>query len=119
MADVFISYAREDAETAHRFADGFQSAGFSVWWDDALRSGEAFDVGIERALREARAVVVLWSTNSVSSRWVRAEATQADRNRTLVPVTIEPCQRPIIFELTHTADLSHWQGDPQEKGWQA
>jgi adenylate cyclase len=118
MADIFISYARQDVETARRFADAFQSTGFSVWWDDALRSGEAFDESIERALREAKAVVVLWSTSSVMSRWVRAEATQADRNRTLVPVMIEPCQRPIIFELTHTADLSHWRGDTRDKGWQ-
>jgi adenylate cyclase len=118
MADVFISYAREDAETARRFAEAFESAGFSVWWDDALRSGEAFDESIERALREAKAVVVLWSTSSVISRWVRAEATQADRNHTLVPVMIEPCQRPIIFELTHTADLSRWRGDTEDKAWQ-
>lgn len=119
MADVFISYAREDAETARRFADALEAAGLSVWWDDALRSGEVFDESIERALREACAVLVLWSPRSVGSRWVRAEATQADRNRTLVPVTIEPCQRPIIFELTHTADLSNWQGDPADKGWKA
>jgi len=117
MADVFISYSREDAEKARRFAEAFQSAGLSVWWDDALRSGEAFDESIERALRDARAVVVLWSATSVTSRWVRAEATQADRNRTLVPVMIEPCQRPIIFELTHTADLSHWQGNADDRAW--
>jgi adenylate cyclase len=119
MADVFISYAREDAGVARRFADALESAGLSVWWDDALRSGEAFDESIERALREASAVVVLWSPRSVGSRWVRAEATHADRNRTLVPVTIEPCQRPIIFELTHTSDLSHWHGDPADKAWKA
>ena len=118
MADVFISYAREDAESARRFAEGFQSASLTVWWDEALRSGEAFDESIERALREAKAVVVLWSPHSVASRWVRAEATQADRNRTLVPVTIEACQRPIIFELTHTADLSGWRGDPDDRAWQ-
>ncbi len=117
MADVFISYAREDVDTAQRFADAFQATGFSVWWDDALRSGEAFDESIERALREAKAVVVLWSPSSVTSRWVRAEATQADRNRTLVPVMIEACQRPIIFELTHTADLSRWRGDKSDKAW--
>jgi hypothetical protein len=117
MADVFISYSRDDAKTARLFADGFQSAGLTVWWDDALRSGEAFDESIERALREAKAVVVLWSTTSVTSRWVRAEATQADRNRTLVPVMIEACQRPIIFELTHTADLSHWHGNYDDKAW--
>ena len=68
MADVFISYAREDAASARRFARGFESSGLSVWWDDALRSGEAFDESIERALREASAVVVLWSPNSVASR---------------------------------------------------
>jgi adenylate cyclase len=117
MADVFISYAREDADVAGRFAEAFQAAGLSVWWDDALRSGEAFDESIERALRDARAVVVLWSPRSAASRWVRAEATQADRSRTLVPVTIEPCQRPIIFELTHTADLTHWQGNADDRAW--
>jgi hypothetical protein len=119
MTDIFISYAREDLETACRFAEMFQSNGFSVWWDDALRSGEAFDESIERALREAKAVVVLWSQRSVMSRWVRAEATQADRNRTLVPVMIESCQRPIIFELTHTVDLTHWRGDREDRAWQA
>ena len=118
MTDVFISYAHQDADTARRFADEFGAAGLSVWWDDSLRSGEVFDESIERALREARAVVVLWSARSVASRWVRAEATLADRNRTLVPVMIEPCNRPIIFELTHTADLSHWQGDAADKAWQ-
>ena len=119
MADVFISYAREDAEAARRFADAFRDTGCSVWWDDELRSGEAFDESIERALREAKAVVVLWSKASVASRWVRAEATLADRSRTLVPVTIEPCERPIIFELTHTADLTRWRGDPADKAWLA
>jgi adenylate cyclase len=119
MADVFISYARADAEVARRYADAFRDSGCSVWWDDELRSGEAFDESIERALREAKAVVVLWSKASVASRWVRAEATLADRNRTLVPVTIEPCERPIIFELTHTTDLTRWRGDPADKAWQA
>jgi adenylate cyclase len=118
MADVFISYSRDDAKIARLFADAFQSAGLTVWWDDALRSGEAFDESIERALREAKAVVVLWSESSVTSRWVRAEATQADRNRTLVPVMIEACQRPIIFELIHAADLSHWHGNNEDKAWQ-
>jgi adenylate cyclase len=118
MADVFLSYARPDADVARLFADAFEAAGLGVWWDDALRSGEAFDETIERALREAKAVVVLWSPASVASRWVRAEATQADRNRTLVPVTIAACQRPIIFELTHTADLSQWRGDRADRRWQ-
>ena len=119
MPDIFLSYSRDDQETARRFAEGFERAGLGVWWDVTLRSGEAYDQVTEKALEEARAVVVLWSKKSVNSRWVRAEATQADRNSSLVPVMIEPCKRPIMFELTHTADLSSWSGDPDDKAWQA
>ena len=116
--DIFISYAREDEGVARLFASAFSGEGFNVWWDAAIHSGETFDEVIEKELRSARAVVVLWSPRSVSSRWVRAEATLADRNRTLAPVVIEPCNRPIIFELTHTVDLSHWSGDVQDAAWQ-
>lgn len=103
---------------ARMFASSFAREGFNVWWDAAIHSGETFDEVIEKALRAACAVVVLWSPRSVGSRWVRAEATLADRNKTLAPVVIEPCDRPIIFELTHTVDLSHWQGDPHDSAWQ-
>lgn len=115
--DIFISYASEDRAIARRYAEALTAAGLDVWWDEHLRSGEAFDEAIEAALRAAKAVVVLWSPRSVVSRWVRAEATIADRCKTMVPVTIEPCDRPIIFELTQTADLSHWTGDSQDPAW--
>ena len=119
MPDIFLSYNREDQAVARRFAEAFGAEGFEVWWDATLKSGEAYDEVTETALRTAKAVVVLWSPRSVVSRWVRAEATLADRNKTLVPCTIEPCDRPIMFELTQTAELSHWQGDPTDKAWTA
>ena len=119
MPDIFLSYSREDNATATRFAEAFKRAGFTVWWDQALRSGQTYDEVTERALREAKAVVVLWSRQSVNSRWVRSEATIADRHHTFVPVTIEPCDRPVMFELTQTADLSHWKGDAHDKAWRA
>lgn len=117
--DIFLSYNREDSDRAKQFAQGFENEGFKVWWDVALRSGEAYDKVTEDALRGAKAVVVLWSPRSVESRWVRAEATLADRNKVLVPAMIEPCDRPIMFELTQTAELCHWDGDPFDGSWQA
>lgn len=119
MPDIFLSYSRDDQAVARRVAEAFEREGFSVWWDATLRSGEAYDQVTERALKTAKAVVVLWSTRSVESRWVRAEATLADRNKTLVPAMIEPCDRPIMFELTQTADLSHWRGDASDPAWRA
>ena len=115
--DIFLSYARQDRTTARMFAECLSDEGFNVWWDASLHSGETFDEVIERNLRDARAVVVLWSPRSVSSRWVRAEATQADRRNKLVPAIIEPCDRPIIFELTHAAELSDWAGEITDLRW--
>ena len=116
--DIFISYSREERQAARHFAECFAQEGFAVWWDAALRSGETFDEVIERELRAAKAVVVLWSPRSVASRWVRAEATLADRANKLVPVIIESCVLPIIFELTQAADLANWTGDTADARWQ-
>lgn len=115
--DIFLSYNRGDQLVAQRFLHAFKALGFTVWWDAALRSGEAYDEVTEAALRAAKAVVVLWSKRSVESRWVRAEATLADRNKTLVPTMIESCERPIMFELVQTADLVHWDGSGDDKAW--
>ena len=115
--DIFISYSREDRAAARYFAECFGQEGFNVWWDAALHSGETFDEVIEKELKASKAVVVLWSPRSVTSRWVRAEATLADRRNKLAPVIIETCDRPIIFELHHTVDLADWTGDTTDTRW--
>ena len=117
--DIFISYNREDAAIARIYADSLAGAGLTVWWDATLRSGEDYDAVTEQSLRTAKAVVVLWSPRSVNSRWVRAEATIADRGHTLMPVMIEPCDRPVMFELKQTVEMFHWRGDLEDKAWLA
>lgn len=117
VTDIFLSYARQDRVSARIFAECLGEEGFRVWWDASLHSGETFDEVIEQRLRDAKAVVVLWSPRSVASRWVRAEATLADRRNKLVPAIIEACDRPIVFELTHTAELSEWHGDRSDPRW--
>lgn len=99
-------------------ANALEAAGLSVWWDTVLRTGQTYDEVTEGQLREATVVVVLWSSRSVRSKWVRAEATLGDRKSALVPVMIEPCDRPIMFELTQTADLTKWHGDVEDPNWQ-
>jgi TolB-like protein len=116
-SDIFLSYNREDQAVAKRFAEAFEAAGLSVWWDVTLRSGDAYDAVTEDALRNAKAVVVLWSPRSVRSRWVRAEASIADENDTLAPAKIEACDLPVMFRLTQTADLRHWRGEKSDPAW--
>ncbi len=107
MADIFISYAREDAVRAHALAEALVSLGWSVWWDDSIRVGAPFDQVIDQQLDMASCVVVIWSTASVASNWVRAEASTADEQGKLVPVSFEHDLRlPVRFRQLKTAHLT-------------
>ncbi len=117
VADVFLSYNREDQPKAKLIAEALEGAGFQVWWDTVLRAGQTYDEVTEKQLRDAWAVVVLWSSRSVQSKWVRGEATLGERKSALIPVMIESCERPIMFELIQTADLTNWQGDLADSNW--
>ena len=71
---IFISYNREDQHRARAITDALEAEGLKVWWDTNLRAGESYDEVTEKHLREAAAVVVLWSKQSVNSKWFRARS---------------------------------------------
>ena len=77
MADIFISYANEDRESAAQLARTLETAGWRVWWDRRIPAGRTWRAVLEDALREMRCMVVLWSENSVQSPWVAEEAEEA------------------------------------------
>lgn len=110
MSDIFISYARDDRPRAERLAHALESEGWSVWWDPQIPAGRTFDEVIEEALDAARCVVVLWSQTSVTSDWVREEATEGKNRGILVPVLIDEVRIPLGFRRIHAADLIDWEG---------
>lgn len=117
MASIFLSYSRADRPKAQVVAEALIAEGFSVWWDKVLRAGQTYDEVTEGMLRDADVVIVLWSTASVKSKWVRAEATLGQRTSVLIPAMIEDAERPIMFELTQSADLIGWDGDRDDPRW--
>ena len=68
---VFLSYSRADRKAALAVVRVLEHEGYRVWWDGLLEGGERFSDTTEAELGHARAVVVLWSGRSVTSRWVR------------------------------------------------
>lgn len=118
MHDVFISYVSENVKKAEVLATSLEEEGFTVWWDRLIAPGKTWDEVIGSALDSAKCVVVLWSEESVKSRWVREEADRAVGRQCLVPVLIEQVQPPFGFERIEAANLVDWKGDQNHPEFQ-
>jgi hypothetical protein len=113
MNDVFLSYAAPDRAVAQKFADVLEALGWSVWWDREIPLGKPFDQVIEEELNAARCVIVLWTHDSVRSRWVKTEAGAAAERDRLLPVLLDDVQIPLEFRRVQTAMLHGWDGDTE------
>ena len=117
MADVFLSYAREDAARAEQIARGLEAAGIDVFWDNEIPPGQTWADYIEQKLTQCKALIVLWSSHSVGSQWVREEARMGRDKSVLVPVMIDNVQPPFGFGEVQAANLSAWTGAADDANW--
>ena len=118
MADVFVSYARSDKARVAPLVAAIEANGWTVWWDPEMSPGQEFDRQIAVELKIAAAVLVVWTPNSVESRWVRGEAREGATRGILVPVRFEDADLPIDVRALHTTDLDGWgedAGSPQAR----
>lgn len=112
MADVFVSYAREDQARIEPLVKALEGAGLSVWWDRHIPGGADFVIDTEKELNEAAACIVCWAAHSVGSLWVRDEASAAAEQGKLVPVQLDAERPPMGLRQYQCLDLSQWSGDP-------
>lgn len=115
MADVFLSYKREDAARVRKLVDALRSAGLDVWWDEDIPASAPWEATIEKALADAKAVIVCWSPASVASENVRSEARVAREDGRLIQVFVKPCSPPLFFGERQGIDLSRWRGNPADR----
>ena len=109
--DVFISYARSDREKVEKIAKALSQAGLHVWWDPQIKTGAGFRNEITDALTNTRSVLVVWSRNSVGSRFVCDEADEGAARGILYPALMDNVDIPLGFRQIQTADLTHWRGN--------
>jgi uncharacterized membrane protein len=117
VADVFISYKKEQRDRVLPIAERLQELGVSVWFDVELSAGRSFTEEIQEELRNCKAQLVLWSPTSILSEWVRGEAEIGRQRNILVAVRIEPCDLLPPFNMHHVEDLFAWNGEVQNSGW--
>lgn len=99
---VFVSHASEDKERfVVEFAAKLRAKGVDAWLDkwEILPGDSLVDKIFEEGLKNARAVIVVLSKNSVVKPWVREELNSAVIKRIngvskLIPVVIEDCEVP-------------------------
>src|SRR3954453_4222525 len=110
MADVFISYTHADQSAAEALANALAKHGWSIFWDRTIPIGKTWDQVLESELDAARTIIVLWSSASVSSEWVRTEAEEGVRRNILIPVLLEDqITIPLRFRALQAARLVDWR----------
>ena len=108
MIDIFISYTNSDRQIAKAVAESLHEENWSVFWDRKIEPGAEWNEEIQRALTDARCVLVLWSKTSRNSFWVRGEATDSFERETYVPVLIDDSEPPKLFRHVQTISIARW-----------
>ena len=109
---IFISYSHEDREFAGRLASTLHNAGEEVWWDrwEILVGDSLIQKIFEEGLAQAAAFVVVLSSESVKSKWVRQELDVATVRKIegvtkIIPVVIDKVEIPSALRALLWIDM--------------
>ncbi|MBX3427942.1 MAG: TIR domain-containing protein [Hyphomonadaceae bacterium] len=124
MADVFVSYKRDQRSVVDALSAKLRILGLSVWFDASLNAGDAFSDEIDREAQAAKCVLVCWSPEARESRWVRSEAMIGfDQDKLAAAYVSGPDDfyAPAPFNTVHLEDLRGWLQslDDTHSGWRS
>ncbi|HVU30840.1 MAG TPA: TIR domain-containing protein, partial [Sphingomicrobium sp.] len=115
MADVFLSYKRDDARRVRQLVTALREAGLDTWWDEDIPPSAPWEATIEKELASAKAVIVCWSPSAVTSENVRSEARVAREDGRLIQLFLKPCNPPLFFGERQGIDFANWRGKPDDE----
>lgn len=118
MADIFLSYAREDLDRVIPIAHELEKLGWSVFWDKKIPPGKRWRIYLKEKLDESRCVLVVWSPDSIKSNWVHAEAEEALNRDILIPLLLDAVKPPFGLGDIQAADLSNWKNKSNDPEFQ-
>ena len=106
---VFLSYARSDFAVCEQIKTALETAGITCWRDtDNIEPGEKWLECLPEALRNARAMIVLWSQASEQSAYMEREFHLAEELKLrIIPVNIDNQALPFHLTDRNAINLSH------------
>ena len=119
--EIFISYSRKDRTLAKKLLKALEARGWSIFLDEhAIAPGERWDSKLEFMLDKALCVLVLWTSHSYESEWVRNEASEAIKSDTYFPVLLGGAEQPPLeFRKRQDFQLGDWKGDLETEKFKA
>lgn len=87
---IFISYSRQDQAYVRKLNDAFKENGLSVWLDERIDYGAAWQKAIADHLRACGVFVRVMTPRSLDSHWVQCELAFAlDLKKPIFPLLLE------------------------------
>ncbi|HET6401826.1 MAG TPA: TIR domain-containing protein [Candidatus Kapabacteria bacterium] len=108
MAEIFISYSKQDRPKALDLAAELRAKGFSVWIDQGgIEGAQNWSARIVEGITDCSTMVLLVSPQAVASRNVAREVHLAyEKSKHILPVVIERVKLPANFEYS-LAGIQH------------
>lgn len=105
---VFVSHASEDKKRfVENFATKLRGKGIDAWLDkwEMLPGDSLVDKIFEEGIKNAQAIIVVISKNSIKKPWVREELNSSmvkkiNTGSKLIPVIIDDCEVPECLQST-------------------
>jgi tetratricopeptide (TPR) repeat protein len=100
MADIFVSYSRQDAGQAQHLTELLTSAGLSVWIDHTgIDAAKSWSAEIVHAIDNCQAFVLMLSPHSVQSHNVIKEVSLAsEKRKKILPIDLGPMEIPASIQ---------------------
>jgi hypothetical protein len=95
MANIFVSYSKQDRVLALKLASWLEAQGWTTWRDKTVVADGIRDENVTE-LNQARAVIVLWSAASVGSPHILHETIAARDAKKLLHVKVSELDRQRI-----------------------
>lgn len=114
MSHIFISYSQADSDFSEILHNKLEQNGFTIWRDVAgLRAGDEWRKGIDEAIRQASALIVVMTPEAKASEYVTYEWAFAwGAGVKLIPLLLKQTElHPRLGSLQHL-EFMHRQARP-------